>query len=62
MLLTIFQISVVKFSNQKAGPSLPLPLELPYLPYYMSLAKISSLIVFTTISNKLITFFFQFYH
>ena len=32
ILLTIIQISAVKFSNQKAGPPLALPLELPYLP------------------------------
>ena len=29
------QISTAKFSNQKAGPPVPLPLEFPYLPYYM---------------------------
>ena len=35
ILWTIFQISAVKFSNQKGGPPLPLPLELPHLPLYM---------------------------
>ena len=35
-LLTIFLISAVKFSNQKGGPPLTLPLELPYLPYTTS--------------------------
>ena len=32
ILMTIFQISAVRFSKQKAGPPLPLLLELPYLP------------------------------
>ena len=36
VLLTIFLISAVKFSNQTAGPPLTLPLELPYLPYTTS--------------------------
>ena len=36
-LLTIFLISAIKYSNQKAGPPLTLPLELPYLPYTMSM-------------------------
>ena len=31
LLLIIFQISAFKFSNQKAGPPMPLPLELPYV-------------------------------
>ena len=36
VLLTIFLISAVRFSNQTAGPPLTLPLELPYLPYTTS--------------------------
>ena len=36
ILLTIFQISGVKFSSQKVGPPLPCPLELPYLCYTTS--------------------------
>ena len=36
MLSTIFQISDIKISSQKEGPPFPRPLELPYLPYAMS--------------------------
>ena len=39
ILLIILLISAVKFSNQKAGPPLSLPLELPYLPYITSVIE-----------------------
>ena len=38
-LLTILLISAVRFSNQKAGPPVTLPLGLPYLPYITSVGS-----------------------
>ena len=51
ILMTNFQISDVKFSNQKAGPPLPIPLELPYLPQFI-VCDYNGLLEYFWSSNK----------
>ena len=62
MLFKIFQISSVKFSNQKFGPPLPLLVELPYLPYYMSILA-TNLAIRNCVNTKsnftYVTFYFS---
>ena len=50
----VFLISTVKFSNQKAGPPLTLPLELSYLPHTTSVVVNLSLSPFFSLSVSLL--------